>query len=85
MFVSQVGNINNAAFGAMQSQNGITSLARGAGNAKPAEMSSIHQKEKGLQTNTLQNLFMYSAISAMEDCHKRQEKENIKRTFSTFA
>ena len=85
MFVSQIGNINNAAFGAMQNQNGMTSLARGVGNAKPAQMNAIQQKEKGLQTNTLQNLFMYSALSAMEDSQRRQEKENIKRTFSTFA
>jgi hypothetical protein len=85
MYVSQIGNINNAAFGQMQNRNAMTNMARGAGNGSFKDLNSIHQSEKGLQVDNLQNQFAYSATTAMEESEKKREKENIKRTFSTFA
>lgn len=85
MYVSQIGNMNNAAFGSMQNSNAMMNMTRSAGNNSFKDLNSIHQSEKKLQTDNLQNQFTYDATSAMEESQKKREKENIKRSFSTFA
>jgi len=83
MYVSQIGNINNAAFGIQQNNSNRMALANSAGAY--GNISTLHQAEKLLQLENLQNQFTYNYSSAMEEKQKKQEKENIKRSFSTFA
>lgn len=83
MFVSQVGMMNNAAFGTMQNCNTMMSMARNAGSSK--NLQALSKKETGLQIQNLQNQLVYSASEAMEDSQEKIKKENIKRSFSMFA
>lgn len=80
MYVSSIGRINDAAFGTQQNNAGRMALANSGG-----DMNSIHQADKRYQLDNLQNQLQYKYLSAMEEKEKKQEKEDIKRSFSTFA
>jgi len=84
MYVSSIGNINNAAFSTMQNNNAMMNLARGAGDGSFKDLSTTQQTEKTLQMDNLQNRLTYLASSTIEDSQRKKEKEDIKRSFSTF-
>lgn len=85
MFISSIGNINNAAFATMQNNQARTNLATGAGDGSFKDMGSVHQADKKFQMDNLNNNLVYDATSLMEEAQRKQQKEDIKRSFSTFA
>lgn len=85
MYVNSIGMINNSAFNMMQNSNSLMSLTRSAGANPNQDLNALNQSEKKLTASNLQNSLIYNASSLMEDSQKKLEKENIKRSFSTFA
>jgi len=85
MYVSSIGAINNSAFGIQQNNSSIMKLAQGAGSGSATDLAAVQRSEKTLQMENLQNKLTYLASSDMEESKKKLEKENIKRSFSTFA
>lgn len=83
MNVSYIGMNSNAAYGMMQNSNAMLSMARGAYGSD--DTRSMAQKEKGLQTDNLNNQVTYSATELMEESQKKVQNENFKRAFSCFA
>lgn len=53
------------------------------GLAKPGSVS--FGAEKKLMLNNINNQLLYKASFLIEESQKKQEEENIKRSFSTFA
>lgn len=62
---------NDAAFGWMNAANALSCCNGG--------------NSKGLELQMLQDSFNYKACSALADTQEKLQKENIKRSFSTFA
>ena len=85
MYISSIGMINNASFGAMQDNNALMNLTRSAGSQSGGDAKSMQQAEKKLVADQKQNELTYNAANLMEDSQKKVEKENIKRSFSAFA
>lgn len=75
--------MNNAAYSLMQNRNALMGLTRNAGSF--GNMNALRNAETRLQLDSLQNQWLYSAAELMEDSQRKLQKENIKRTFSTFA
>lgn len=82
MYPNYIGMINNASFSMMNNSEAMMGLMRGTSSR---DINSIHQAEKGLQMDRLNNQTEYSAYSLMEDSARKLRNDNIKRTFSTFA
>lgn len=82
MFVSPISRLNasNAAFGWMSAADSLMGLMSFGGS--PASLLSA---EKSLTTSMLNDSFKYQAYTALADSQEKLEKENIKRSFSTFA
>lgn len=72
MMTNRIGGLNamNAAFNWMGATNSLCSFQ---GNSRAIEMQMI------------QDSFNYKAYSAMDETQQKIAKDNIKRTFSTFA
>lgn len=85
MYVSSINSINNASFNMMQGSASLMDLSRFAGSQPSQNTSALNQSEKRLLADKLQNELVYQASSYMEDSAEKIKKENIKRSFSTFA
>lgn len=71
---------NNAAFNWMNAANSLTNLT----NSNMDSRSKI-SFEKRLTADMLNDSLMYKASLLQEESMDKVRKENIKRTFSTFA
>lgn len=82
MFISPISRLsaNNAAFNWMNSANSLMGLISFGGSPR-----SLLAAEQQLTMGMLTDSFKYRAYNAMADSQEKLEKENIKRTFSTFA
>lgn len=82
MFINPVAMIHDSAYSVMQSSAAISNSAVNSGGTSPGNLA---QGEKALQFDSLNNQLNYKAGNAMYDSQKNLEKDNIKRSFSTFA
>lgn len=73
---------NNAAFNCMNNAAALNGLCSFAGGADSALLLS---KEKSLNADMLRNSLIYKTSLLQEESLDKLNKENIKRTFSTFA
>lgn len=85
MYISSIPAINNSSFGVMQSRNAMTNLAKGTGESSFGDFKALQEAEKRFQMDNLQNQLVYKTSTTEEEAKKKLEKENIKRSFSTFA
>jgi len=84
MNVTPIGMGSSAAFSIMQNNNALMNLTRNAGDGSSGDLSAVHQSEKSLLLNNVQNNLIYNAASLAEEAQKKQQDENIKRSFSAF-
>ena len=82
MFVGPVGRLssNNAAFNWMNASNSLMGLCSFGGNT-----DRLRRAELGLTLGMLNDSLNYKAGILQEESARKLSKENIKRTFSTFA
>lgn len=74
---------SNAAFNWMNAANARLSMLSCCGG-KPS-FAGLYNADKNLSLQMLNDSFQYQAYTAMADSQEKLEKENIKRSFSTFA
>lgn len=82
MFINPVAMIHDSAYSVMGNSAAIADSAVNSGGSNP---TGLAQGEKALQFDSLNNQLQYKAGNEMYDSQKSVEKENIKRSFSTFA
>ncbi len=75
----------NSAYSAMSASNAMMRLTASAGSFTGMDSRSLLASEQRLSRDVLTNSFTYKAAMAQEEALKKLEKENIKRSFSTFA
>ena len=75
--------MNNAAYRMMSTGNSLMGLTSFAGNF--GDLGALNRKEQMLMADRLNSEFLYKANQVQYDSLEKLEKENIKRTFSTFA
>jgi len=80
---NSINTMNNSAFRMMSNNNAMMNLTSFSGASN--NLSAVHQAEKSLLMDNLQSQLMYKMSEAQLKALKKLEKENIKRTFSTFA
>lgn len=73
---------NNAAYNVMRSSNALLGLCSFKGNP---DLASLNNAEKQITFQMLNSQVQYEANQAQLDSLDKLRKENIKRTFSTFA
>lgn len=78
----RINTINNAAYSWMNSANALISMTGNAANQNPASLLS---NEKNLRMTMLNDSLMYKANELQEEVAQKLKKDNIKRSFSTFA
>lgn len=83
MFVSNVGMINNASFGAQQDSSAMMSLTRNAGSDKDSQ--ALLGFEKNLSSDKINDEIKAKALEEAENSQKKAQEEDNKRSFSTFA
>lgn len=71
---------NYAAYNCMNSANSLRALSFGAGNS-----ASLLSQENRYRTSMLNDGVNYKAGLLMQETNDKITKDNIKRTFSTFA
>lgn len=86
MMTNPIGRLsaNNAAYNWMGAANSLTNLCSFSGSST-CNPASLLSSEKNLAAQMLNDSFQYQAYSAMADSQEKLQKENIKRSFSTFA
>ncbi len=86
MMIKPVGGLtaNTAAYNVIAAQQSMLNLLSfaGSGYANPAFLAST---ETRLQQDIMQNSLRYKLGLAQEKMEKKLQKDNIERTFSTFA
>lgn len=82
MMTNRIGGLtaNNAAYNYMSAANSLIGLCSFKGS--PASLLSAEQR---LTTDMLNDSLTYKAGLLMQETQDKLTKENIKRTFSTFA
>jgi len=75
----------NSAYSGMSASNALMRLTASAGSFTGGSTRALLASEQQLSNDMLTNSFTYRAAMAQEDAMKKLEKENIKRSFSTFA
>ena len=81
--MGNIGMMNDSAFRVQNSNSALMGLTSFAGRA--TDLNALHQTEKYLLIDRLNSEMMYKMSEAQLASLKKLEKENIKRTFSTFA
>lgn len=75
-------NASNAAYNMMQSSNALLGLCSFKGNP---DLNSLNNAEKQITFQMLNSQLQYEANQAQMDSLDKLRKDEIKRTFSTFA
>jgi len=81
--MNSINTMNNSASRMMNASNALLSLASFSGNFN--NLSTVNQTEKLLLSDKFNSELMYKMSYAQVEALKKLEKENIKRSFSTFA
>lgn len=83
--LSAINSMNNAAYGMMQSADALMKLVTFAGTNPNVDLGKLNSVEKNLMMKMLNDSFIYKISREQEKQLEKLEKENIKRSFSTFA
>ena len=75
---------SNAAFGWMQAANARLGMISCCGGGQPS-FRGLNNSDRNLELDMLNDSFQYQAYTAMADSQEKIKKDNIKRSFSTFA
>jgi len=81
--MKNINMMNNSAYNIMSSNNSLMNLNSFAANSNNS--SYLQQTEKSLLADRLNSELMYKMSEAQLKALKKAEKEDIKRSFSTFA
>ena len=81
--MGNIGMMNDSAFRVQASNSALMGLTSFAGRA--TDLNALHRTEKYLLIDRLNSEMMYKMSEAQLASLKKLEKENIQRTFSTFA
>lgn len=79
-----INTTNNAAFGMMSNADAIMGLSRNSGMSFKNH-DTLHAIDKKLTLDMIKNKLLYMMGLAQEKTFDKIKKDNIKRTFSTFA
>lgn len=80
--IGAISTMHNSAFNWMNSANALISMTGNAANQSPAV---LHAAEKKLLLSMHNDSLMYRIAELQDETYRKLEKDNIKRSFSTFA
>lgn len=81
--MNSIRNMNNSAFRMMSANSSMMGLLSSAG--KTTDLAALHRAENSLLLDKLSSQSSYKMSEAQLKALKKLEKDNIKRSFSTFA
>ncbi len=78
-------NMNNAAFGIMQSYNQMNNALSNNTFGGENNLTMLHEMDKKLSLDLASNSLLYKISSLQEKLAKKHQNENIKHSFSVMA